>query len=72
MIQLIATDKILSQGTCYEVVLDGKVKAHLILEKDKSELHLHITGMIPVSDVKKIIEHIDRLKEHETINHFRR
>ncbi len=67
MIQIITTDKILSNGISHEVLIDGKVKAYLILEKDKNELHMHISGMIPIADVKKILDHIDRLKEHETI-----
>lgn len=65
MIKLNRTDKIVGVGVAYEVSIDGCAKAYLIEEKYKNELSLHIPGVLPIKQVRQLLEHLILLEEQK-------
>lgn len=68
MIKLNRTDKVVGVGITYEVSIDGCTKAYLIEEKYKNELLLHIPGVLPIKEVRQLLEHLILLEEQKKNN----
>lgn len=70
MVEIKKTNRICSPGVTYEATIDGEAKAYLIQEKDTNEPRLHIPGMIPLSQVIKILKTAQGIKLNEVKTNY--